>query len=228
MWQAFFDFMLAAHEQAKAGAKVLNVYASQHASGKRETVYKEHFFSQCEYHHVDFWADRVLPESDLTVAAANPSTGIQGRYALPYGDDYFDLLVNTKIVLEHASEPEAMLREFHRVLKPGGEAFIPAPLVRRQHQKPHDYFRYTEYGLRYLCEKVGFKVLRMDHTNGFAVTATQYANFLQRGLGAPKWIVWFFDKIHYWIIEPAGFLLDKLDNGYGRDFTLYFLTRLQK
>lgn len=226
MWQAFFAFMHTAHQEAKDHAKVLNIYASHDRSGNREHVYKEKFFPQSEYYGVDFWEDEFFPEE--TKGTEKKAAPAGKKYHLPYPDNYFDIIINTKIVMEHVTEPELMLQEFFRVLKPGGQAFIPAPHIRRQHQVPFDYFRYTEFAIKYLCEKVGFNVLNIAATNGYMVTATQYAYFFQRGLNVPKFIKKIFDWIHYWVVEPLGFWLDRFDNGYGRDFTLYFLTQVKK
>ena len=37
---------------------------------------------------------------------------------------------------------------------------IAAPHEWEVHQAPHDYFRYTRYGLAYLLEQAGFEVVR--------------------------------------------------------------------
>jgi len=42
---------------------------------------------------------------------------------LPFGDDTFDAVVN-RYVLEHLAHPQKAVKEFHRVLKPGGEVFL--------------------------------------------------------------------------------------------------------
>ena len=147
---------------------------------------------------------------------------------MPYQDNWFDIVATTKVILEHVSEPEVVIRELYRILKSGGEAFVAAPLVRRQHQHPHDYFRYTEFGLQHLFKKSGFIDIQITHTNGFMATAVAYAYFFQRGLNAPKPIKIALDWIHKWMIEPIGYSLDRLDNGYGRDMTQYFLVRARK
>jgi len=218
VFQALFEFMYQAHLLAKPGAKLLNIYASQDFSSGREEVYREKFFNDCEYEAIDFWKDRFIYNDKPT----------SGQHVLPFPDNSFDVLVTTKYILEHVSEPEHVLREFHRVLKPGGEAFVTATLVRRQHQAPHDYFRFTEYALEYLFKKVGFSKIDITPTNGSMVTLTSYSYFFQRGINMPRIAELFFNQVYYWIIEPAGFLLDKLDNGYGRDFSLYFLVRAKK
>lgn len=46
--------------------------------------------------------------------------------ALPYEDNFFDA-INCLDVLEHTFDPEQVIQQFARVLKPGGKVFITAP-----------------------------------------------------------------------------------------------------
>ncbi len=46
--------------------------------------------------------------------------------ALSYNDNYFDKIVSFETI-EHTAKYKEMLQEFHRVLKPGGIAFISTP-----------------------------------------------------------------------------------------------------
>ena len=75
--------------------------------------------------------------------------------ALPFADKTFDAALCMN-VLEHVRRPEMCLAEIHRVLKPGGVLYLMVPLFAREHQVPHDYFRYTSYGISYLLERTGF------------------------------------------------------------------------
>lgn len=55
-------------------------------------------------------------------------------------------------VLEHVKSPVDAVSECHRVLKPGGSLFLSVPFVFEIHDRPNDYFRYTEHGLELLLK----------------------------------------------------------------------------
>ncbi|MBI1903435.1 MAG: methyltransferase domain-containing protein [Planctomycetia bacterium] len=90
-------------------------------------------------------------------------------YEIPVGDAHFDCALSTA-TLEHLAEPEQALRECHRVLKPGGFAVYTVPLIWHLHAEPHDFFRYTKYGLAHLFRKVGFDVVEVRPMAGFPTT----------------------------------------------------------
>src|SRR5687768_12738027 len=71
-------------------------------------------------------------------------------------------------VLEHLAAPERALAMMAEVLRPGGKLLITVPHLSRLHEEPHDYFRYTGYGLRALTERAGFKVLEIKPYGGLA------------------------------------------------------------
>jgi SAM-dependent methyltransferase len=84
---------------------------------------------------------------------------------LPLRDSSLDTILCTQ-VLEHLEWPRESVSEFHRVLRPGGTLFLTAPMAHLEHQVPHDYFRYTSYGLRSILGKTGFTVLRLEPFGG--------------------------------------------------------------
>lgn len=84
---------------------------------------------------------------------------------IPFCDGAFDSALCTE-VLEHLPEPGRCLDEIHRVVRPGGSVFVTAPMTVHTHSEPHDFYRYTEYGLRYLLEKHGFEIVTLRRLGG--------------------------------------------------------------
>lgn len=216
VFRSIFGLMYEAHICASENSLVLNVFASHDASGEREALYREHFFPHCQYRAIDWWENEFITED-----GAHHQT-------LPIEPSTVDILVTTKVVLEHTSAPAAMFSEFGRALAPGGEVFLIAPLIRRQHQLPHDYYRFTEPALIRLSEQAGLDVVSITASNGFAATAAAYAYFIQRGLPLPRPLERAADFVTTHVVEPLGFWLDRFDSGYGRDMTQYFLLRAKK
>jgi SAM-dependent methyltransferase len=60
-------------------------------------------------------------------------------------------------VLEHVPEPAKAVENMRRMLAPSGYALIATPFLFRVHARPHDYYRWTEAGLRKLCLDGGFQ-----------------------------------------------------------------------
>lgn len=53
-------------------------------------------------------------------------------------------------VLEHVDDLAAAMREITRILAPGGVLLLGVPFRQAVHLAPHDYWRFTEFGLRRL------------------------------------------------------------------------------
>jgi SAM-dependent methyltransferase len=83
---------------------------------------------------------RVLDTVDFTADASR----------LPLADDSVDMLISLEM-LEHVPDPPAVVREFGRVLKPGGTVLLSVPSAVPRHDH-HDYWRFTAQGLQALCE----------------------------------------------------------------------------
>ncbi len=92
--------------------------------------------------------------------------------ALPFRDRVFDTVLSTQ-VLEHTPEPARMLAEIARVLRPGGCLVLSAPQTNPLHEEPHDFYRYTHHGLRYLAEQSGLTVMRIQPMGGNLATFLQ-------------------------------------------------------
>jgi SAM-dependent methyltransferase len=56
-------------------------------------------------------------------------------------------------LLEHVPDPQRLIDEFRRILKPGGELIISASAVFSFHEAPNDFFHFTPYSFRLMFEK---------------------------------------------------------------------------
>lgn len=61
-------------------------------------------------------------------------------------------------VLEHVPKPWVVVREIHRMLKPGGYAMIDWPFLQPVHGYPSHFFNATREGLTSIFEDAGFTV----------------------------------------------------------------------
>lgn len=101
---------------------------------------------------------------DLDPLGSSPE--VVGRaQRLPFQAAAFDGVLCTQ-VLEHVPEPWAMLDEVARVLRPGGTLVLSAPLAWRLHEQPHDFFRYTSYGLVSLLARSGLEAVAIYPQGG--------------------------------------------------------------
>lgn len=86
--------------------------------------------------------------------------------SIPVESNRYGVVVCTQ-VLEHLSDPLGALKELARILKPGGELFLTTNLLFPIHGAPYDFFRYTNYGLEYLCRESGFSDIEIVPRGGF-------------------------------------------------------------
>ena len=89
--------------------------------------------------------------------------------AIPCEDATVDSVVCTQ-VLEHISHPERAIREIARVLRPGGACLMTVPQLAELHEEPHDFFRFTKYGLRQLFTDVGMELIHEEQRGGYFVS----------------------------------------------------------
>lgn len=123
---------------------------------------------------------------------------------LPIEDGVADTVISFS-VLEHLREPELMLIEAHRLLKPGGSIVLQVPFMWWVHEAPHDYFRFTRHGLEHLFRKAGFVDIEISANTGFWAMWVSKFNYqttrlirgpraLRLGIAAALRLAWFIDQ----------------------------------
>ncbi|MES2770830.1 MAG: methyltransferase domain-containing protein [Pseudomonadota bacterium] len=128
---------------------------------------------------------------------------------LPFAPASFNLILLLD-VLEHLADPAFVLRDIKRLLAPQGRLIISVPFLYREHETPHDFARYTAFGIRQLIANQEGTVLRLKKVGN--VFYTLLSLFLERGivngernrLGLPGRIV---NRVACWLVPLLAPLL---------------------
>lgn len=108
-------------------------------------------------------------------------------YTIPLEDNSVDTVLLTE-VLEHCPEPEKVLQDINRVLKPGGHVIFSVPFIWYLHESPWDFYRYTPYAIRRLFGENHFSLERLEtYGNKDLAFLHTYLIWLKKG-GLPKFI----------------------------------------
>lgn len=199
------DRILMARQIKKYGhyikGKVLDVGAGRN---KRYTSY----FKYDKYITLD-----INPEANPDILASADK--------IPLENNAIDSIVCTQL-LGDVTDALSVLKEFYRVLKPGGMVLLTESFINEMHDEPIDFWRFTKFGLKHLFLSAGFKVILIDQRGGFFSTKAQNnIRYLidKFNLYSHQWARIFnpFFRIYSWIM----FFLDKKDKSQAnRKFAL--------
>ncbi|MBL8007258.1 MAG: methyltransferase domain-containing protein [Ignavibacteria bacterium] len=118
----------------------------------------------------------------------------------------FDCIICTE-VLEHTVNDQKVILNAGMILKEGGHLLISAPFTYVMHEPPHDFRRYTFYGLKDILERNNFQIL-----SAFSMGAT-FSSGLYIFYSSIM-------KIFYFILKKAG-LRNASDNSFLRAITSF-------
>jgi SAM-dependent methyltransferase len=159
-------FLQHAASELAQGATILDI-------GAGDAPYRE-LFGNADYKTCDW--DRSIYSPGRPPDIVAPADNV------PLPDSSLDAIVSTQ-VLEHVAEPGLVLEEFYRLLKPKGHLYVTTPLVWYLHEQPHDYYRYTSHGLRYLLNRAGFVNIEIAPMNDAFSTISQLTAHLGYMMG---------------------------------------------
>lgn len=118
----------------------------------------------CEYIAVDY------PVTVKQMYGTRPHVFADGA-ALPIADASIDTVLLLE-VLEHVRDPCGVLASIARVLKPGGLLLLSVPFLYPLHDAPHDYRRYSQFGLEEEIRKCGLlPSVALPSNRGFETAA---------------------------------------------------------
>lgn len=171
-------------QRLSPGARVLDVGAGQ-------CRYRP-LFKHCVYQAQDFGGYQGTTNGTMPEAWQYGELDyVCEATSIPVDGNTFDAVLCTE-VLEHVPEPILVLKEIARILKPGGRAFITAPLGSGLHQQPyHFYGGYTPYFYERFLQQFGLDVISIESNGCFFRLLLQEINrgigLVQARGGYPRW-----------------------------------------
>lgn len=91
---------------------------------------------------------------------------------IPLEDNSVDCAMATEL-FEHCTEPESVMREILRVMRPGGILFFTVPFIWPLHDVPFDQYRYTPFSLNRHLTNCGFNDIRLSALGGWNKSLAQ-------------------------------------------------------
>jgi SAM-dependent methyltransferase len=148
-------------DQLEGGTRILDIGAG--------TCRYRHLFAHCQYETQDFMQfegseDGLFTYSDWSYDQIDY---VCDATEIPVEKGSFDAVLCTE-VLEHVPNPIMVLGEIARILKPGGKAFVTAPLGSGLHQEPyHFYGGFTPHFYREFLTEFGFNSIVVQPNGRF-------------------------------------------------------------
>jgi len=93
-------------------------------------------------------------------------------HTLPVRNNSADCALATE-VFEHCPDPQRIMGEVLRVLKPGGVLFFTVPFLWPLHDVPQDEYRYTPFALERLLKNAGFGQVQLKALGGWDASLAQ-------------------------------------------------------
>ncbi len=129
----------------RAGSRVLD-------AGAGASKYRP-FFAHCRYETQDF-----CRYEGALVKYVQPIDYVCEITRIPLPEASLDAILCTE-VLEHVPDPMVVLKEFSRLLKPGGKLLLTAPVFAGLHMEPYHYYSgFTHHWYRHWLPACGFEI----------------------------------------------------------------------
>ena len=133
----------------KKGSFILDV-------GAGDSPYKE-LFTNYKYKSTDFSNTKYHKYKNIDYICSTDN--------IPIKDSTVDAIICTEVI-EHVQNIKTTIKEFNRLLRKKGDLFITVPFIIGEHEIPYDNARYTQFYLKNIIEKSGFKLIFITPRGG--------------------------------------------------------------
>jgi len=145
--------------------------------GAGESPWKEWLSKKCSYKGID-----IRYSTDFGMKNRGNEITLYDGGIMPFDENSFDGSLCIE-VLEHAENPDLLLSEIFRILKPGSTLLLTVPWSARRHHIPYDFHRFTKERLEILLKKSRFTEISIEERgNDYCVIANKLIVNLVRNI----------------------------------------------
>lgn len=132
--------------------------------GAGESPWKQFLPQECTYQGID-----IRYSTEFGMGRRGSEVTLYDGGVMPFKENTFDGSLCIE-VLEHAENPDFLLFEIFRIMKPGSSMLLTVPWSARRHHIPYDFHRFTKERLEILLKKNGFtEIIINERGNDYCV-----------------------------------------------------------
>jgi SAM-dependent methyltransferase len=136
--------------------------------GAGESPWKSWLPEFCTYRGLD-----IRHSTEFAMSQRGDAITLYDGGVMPFDSNSFNGALCVE-VLEHAEDPDLLLSEIFRIMKPGAVLLLTVPWSARRHHIPHDYHRFTKERLSIMFTHHGFTdVVILERGNDYCVIASK-------------------------------------------------------
>lgn len=162
------------------------------------------------------YTDRRLRVVAFDIVRSRMTQFVADAHQIPLADESVDAVV-IQAVLEHVLDPDRVVDEIERVLRPNAVVYAETPFLQQVHAGAYDFVRYTSSGHRYLFR--AFEEIASGPIAGPGTQLLWSVDHLVRGLLRSELAGKVARGLFFWLryldrLVPASFAMDNASAYY--------------
>jgi ubiquinone/menaquinone biosynthesis C-methylase UbiE len=162
------------------------------------------------------YADRRIRVVGFDIYGSRLTQFIADAHQIPLATESVDAVL-IQAVLEHVLDPNQVVGEIRRVLRPGGLVYAETPFLQQVHAGPYDFVRYTSSGHRFLFR--AFEEIACGPVAGPGTQLLWSVDHIVRGLSRSELAGKLAKALFFWLryfdrLIPTAFAMDNASAYY--------------